>query len=76
MSWHILPLAMCWHLSVNHQVLRQRNSRVSGWETRSSPYLLLAFISLHNNDLGDLIGLAGTVDEWAPTLRDCGDRGR
>ena len=40
--------------SVSHRVLRQRNSRVSGLETLSSPYLLLAFISLHNNGLDDL----------------------
>ena len=57
-------------------MLRQRNGRVSGLETRSSPYLLLAFIPLCNNDLEDLTAVAGTVDEWAPTLRGCADRGR
>ncbi len=62
--------------SVNRHALRQRNSRVSGLETRSSPYFLLAFIPLCNNDLEDLIAAAGTVDEWALTLRGCGDRGR
>ncbi len=55
--------------SVNYAVLRQRNSRASWLETRSSPYLLLAYIPLYNNDLQDLIASAGAVDERALTLR-------